>query len=199
MLLQENVALKKELSRRAWRRSPVGRTGFIAMLVLFVLAPLAGMMLHGLLVSVLNPWEYDSAGLLGFDLVAVALFIITGIAVRFETWKRCNMDIGMRINQEIRIEGTYMTYTYRLKGDRYHGAGGTIMAVVNLAEGQSIMGMDPQAGVIAFRGDVRQTYTAVLGGGGTPASVDQIPLVEELHIPNCFIPDLYQTLLPFYR
>lgn len=199
MLLQENKQLKKELASRAWKRSSVGRGGFVAMLVLFALSPFAAFAMNSFLTSTLKPWEYDSLGMLGVSLIAAVALIVTGIAVRIETWKQCNMDIGMREAQEIRIEGYWLTYTYRYVGDRYHFAGGTVVAIVDLSRGASSMGIDQEAGMLAFRGNVRASYVAVLGGGGVPTSSDQMQLVEELHIPNCFIPDLYQVLLPYYR
>ena len=135
----------------------------------------------------------DEAGPVGLALCVAAIPFMLGIAIRIETWKRCNIGIGMREAQEILIEDNWLTYKFRYVGDRYHFSGGTVMVIINLANLTRI-GYEPDFRVLCFEGEIYAGYYADLLGKPAPQSLAHMEKVDSYTVPDCFEPQIVDML-----
>jgi hypothetical protein len=195
----EDIAAKRSLSRRAWQRSATGRLGFWSLVILVSLSPLVCLLAREAADVPVTPWAMDVPGPLVAQLCGMVVPIVAGLAVRIETWRRCNMEIGMREASELRITGAYLLYSFRNAGDRHRGTGGRHYYVVSLPSLVQI-GYDVDSGMVALKGVAYYAYrTDTPGMSQATPNPNEARRVYEVRIPNYFSPDLYQALLPYRR
>lgn len=193
IVFREDRGLKRRMSRRAWREGKVGRRCRVAMLLLVLAAPPCALVVRGLMVSSLRPWEYDEAGLLGMTLVAGSVPLTVAVCVWRVGYQMANPLTYCRVGQRAMLEWPWFAYRYRTYGDTYHGTGGWHHVVARLdAEGAQV-GWDEGERVVALRGDVRWAYVAGAEPGPTPAFVSMEPL-EMVLIADCLIHSLHDAL-----
>ena len=192
----EDRDLKKRMSRRNWRESKLGRRCRIAMLLLVLAAPLCAMVTRGLIVSNLKPWEYDELGLLGIVLVVGSVPLTLAVCVWIIGYQRANPLTYSRIGQQAVLEWPWLTYCYRLNGDRYHGSGGWHHVVARLDADGSQVGWDERERVMALRGDVRWRYVPGINLGPTP-DFESMEQIGEVLIADCLTPSLHDALHGF--
>ena len=195
MTFSEDHELKSELSRRAWSHSVVGKAGFVCMVALIAISPVNGF-LSGCLLQMTwsGSYEFDPKLVVFVGVVTVVMHFFLAYVVRTLTWQYCNKEIGLRLGQQVRLEGRFLIYTYRMRGDSRHFVGGINEVVIDTSPGVSGMSLDRHTGLMTFWGDVRWRYVSGGINEQEQVSFDELEPLDGVRIPNCFVPNLYQAL-----
>lgn len=196
----EAMALTFSFDERLWRRmswkavtsTTGGRAGLAIVAALIMLSPVCALVARGMASGSMS---VDSDWVTAMTAVGVLVPLLVAYGVLVWTSAYCNKFIGNRVDQQVSIDEGWLTFSFREKSDYGHGDRNIVM--VSLDKGYTTMEYDPDLRLITLRGSVWSTFTREFSELG-PLRPSDMQRQDYWVIDNCFQPDLFQALLPYF-
>jgi hypothetical protein len=168
-----------------------GRAGVaitaIVIIIAFYLNNLFQVEAEGSLARTLYARDAESMRYIG--IVICAMLLTAALGIMYFTWRSCNENIGIRHGQYVQISEKWLQYSYKLLGPY----ASTTKILVFIPLRNSKLSYDERLGLINIRGRIF-VATCFKQDVEWPRSLEEMQEIESFLIPNCFKPDLYQTV-----